>query len=590
MTVSQTTPVAPAAATVANPVYQVWQGLQGAVLCDADRVCGPNRFYARSPVAATVTPATVAPGVTTTTLSQTGPVSASLPAPPWMQSIGSQGVVQQPLPVAAAVGTSATPVVQTSSGVFIPSPSAASPIVASTTQTSSGVFVPSPANASIPISGDAHRRDRIAGGFNEPMAAIPVPATQPAFEKVPLAGAEGAKGRRGEGSAQPPFAPAAAAGEKKEARAGQGLEERQKKAIKEDEVLRLLLTALSCLDTLSGLCSGDHEKDAVRIGVKMVVDMEHVEGADAAERQKGHAAEATKWHHAGQMGLRTRQNMFASMVSSKTFPGKQFSAYAAVSSEFGKGAGRQYDPNENTVQLELKTVFVQECESAGCFPKIKKPAWFRQHLPKNDADITGFDSLTEEDQERVFGLKLIEKGRGRSGEPPGIAMRAAYQDGKRKPEPDTSEAKDGESSALSAQQKEAIETLKAELSKKSVAALGSMLQKNGLPKSGRKEELLERVAEAKALGVPPGASCFERPVCPTCDKAKLRFSRVSGDFICPGFFDDEAKRHKRCKGPSAEATLARGSDFLSSHLLPIFPSLQVRTRWQEMGMMGMMGA
>mmetsp|Transcript_121340 Transcript_121340/g.288283 ORF Transcript_121340/g.288283 Transcript_121340/m.288283 type:complete len:247 (+) Transcript_121340:50-790(+) len=200
MTVSQTTPAvaAPAAATVANPVYQVWQGLQGAVLCDADRVCGPNRFYARSPVAATVTPATVAPGVTTTTLSQTGPVSASLPAPPWMQSIGSQGVVQQPLPVAAAAGTSATPVVQTSSGVFIPSPSAASPIVASTMQTSSGVFVPSPANASIPISGVGRGNAMpVAAGsplVSPPMAAIPVPATQPAFEKV-LAGSE------------PPFAP-----------------------------------------------------------------------------------------------------------------------------------------------------------------------------------------------------------------------------------------------------------------------------------------------------------------------------------------------------------------------------------------------
>ena len=31
----------------------------------------------------------------------------------------------------------------------------------------------------------------------------------------------------------------------------------------------------------------------------MAVDMEGAAGADAAERQKGHAAEATKWHHAG---------------------------------------------------------------------------------------------------------------------------------------------------------------------------------------------------------------------------------------------------------------------------------------------------
>eukprot|EP00437_Effrenium_voratum_P034594 CAMPEP_0181474322 /NCGR_PEP_ID=MMETSP1110-20121109/40590_1 /TAXON_ID=174948 /ORGANISM="Symbiodinium sp., Strain CCMP421" /LENGTH=257 /DNA_ID=CAMNT_0023599487 /DNA_START=34 /DNA_END=807 /DNA_ORIENTATION=+ len=236
-------------------------------------------------------------------------------------------------------------------------------------------------------------------------------------------------------------------------------------------------------------CKEKIDKDAVRIGVKMAVDMEGAAGADAAERQKGHAAEATKWHH------------------------------------------------------------------AGCFPKIKKPAWFRQHLPENDEDITGFDSLRQEDQDRV--KEVLKTCRGED-----------VQDGKRKPDASDRPSKkakvaeegkareDAEASALSAQQREAIDTLKAELSKKSVAALGCMLHKNGLPKSGRKEELLERVAEAKALGVPP--------VCPTCDKAKLRFSRVSGDFSCPGFFDDEAKRHKRCKGPSAEAML-------------------VRTCWQEMG-------
>ena len=43
-------------------------------------------------------------------------------------------------------------------------------------------------------------------------------------------------------------------------------------------------------------CVTCKEKDAVRIGMKTVVDME---SASAAERAKGHAAESAKWHHEG---------------------------------------------------------------------------------------------------------------------------------------------------------------------------------------------------------------------------------------------------------------------------------------------------
>lgn len=41
-----------------------------------------------------------------------------------------------------------------------------------------------------------------------------------------------------------------------------------------------------------------------------------------------------------------------------------------------------------------------------------------------------------------------------------------------------------------------------------------------MARTGRKEELLERVAEAKALGVPP--------MCPLCEKRKLQFSKLTG--------------------------------------------------------------
>jgi len=227
-TVSQTAPAVVPATTmpaVVNPVYQVWQGLQGAVLCDADRVCGPNRYYARSPVAATVSP-TVAP-VTPVTVSGTGPVSTSLPAPPWMQSIGSQGIVQQPVPVVASTGT---PVMQTSSGVFVPSPSAATPVVSSQMPTS-GVFVPSPANASVQFT-QSMGRGNVVPATGSPVqsmpgpapvsisgtaAAIPVPPANPvaAVSSVP-AGAE------------PPFAATKSA--KPEGKTGAKSQKRSKKA------------------------------------------------------------------------------------------------------------------------------------------------------------------------------------------------------------------------------------------------------------------------------------------------------------------------------------------------------------------------
>ena len=90
---------------------------------------------------------------------------------------------------------------------------------------------------------------------------------------------------------------------------------------------------------------------------------------------------------------------------------------------------------------------------------------------------------------------------------------------------------------------------------------------------------------------------YLRPVCPACDKAKLRFSRVSGssaqprrawarpgparpseplsyrwiefpgDFICPGFFDDEAKRHKRCKAWHPPSGFRDGSQWLRVRVL-----------------------
>jgi len=193
----------------------------------------------------------------------------------------------------------------------------------------------------------------------------------------------------------------------------------------------------------------------------------------------------------------------------------------------------------------------------GCFPKIKRSAWFRQHLPEDAEAISGYETLKEEDQEKV---KMLVKACRNEEE----AEKTPAKGTKRKAEGETNKstkkskffAKEDGPSVLSADQQKAIESTKAELSKKSVAALGAMLAKNGLAKSGRKEDLLDRAAEAKALGVPP--------LCPLCEKSKLRFSKATGNYSCPGFFDEEAKHFKKCKGPGDDAELAR-------------------TTWQELG-------
>merc|ERR1712061_273575 len=93
----------------------------------------------------------------------------------------------------------------------------------------------------------------------------------------------------------------------------------------------------------------------------------------------------------------------------------------------------------------------------------------------------------------------------------------------------------------------AIAEAKAKLTSKNAAWLGAALAKNGLPKAGRKEELIDRVAENQVLGIPPK--------CTLCEKKVLNWSRTTGKFSCPGYFDDEAKSFKRCKGPAEGADL-----------------------------------
>jgi len=229
--------------------------------------------------------------------------------------------------------------------------------------------------------------------------------------------------------------------------------------------------------------------------------------------------------------------------------------------------------DKDLVRVGIKAVAPEGAEGAaahmgaswyhfGCFAKAKGQAWFKKHLTEEAADAaTGLDGLRPADREAVETLfkacrgevpvpaapvplendqvvtpaKGGKKRKGKAGE--------AADDGGEQP------AAKAAKTALSDAQAAAIEDAKAKLAGKNAAFLGAALTKNGLPKAGRKDELVERVAEMQVLGV--------TPTCPTCEKKKLLWNRETGKFSCPGYFDDEAKAFKRCKGPAEGAALER---------------------------------
>jgi len=205
----------------------------------------------------------------------------------------------------------------------------------------------------------------------------------------------------------------------------------------------------------------------------------------------------------------------------------------------------------------------------GCFPQAKGQVWFKRHLTSTAVEgILGLDALKSEDRAAV--AELFKACRGDApmpAVPNSVTGASAVVDNEtptkasRKRKQTCDVAADGMDGSvkvpkgvLTEEQAAAIVEAKTKLASKSAAFLSAALEKNGLPKTGRKDELLDRVAENSVLGVPP--------VCDVCEKRRLSWARSTGQFSCPGYFDDESKHFKRCKGPT-------GTE-------------QQRTPWQEM--------
>lgn len=221
---------------------------------------------------------------------------------------------------------------------------------------------------------------------------------------------------------------------------------------------------------------------------------------------------------------------------------------------------------KDTIRVGFKQDVPEDAEGAvahmgcawhhfGCFSTAKGAAWFKKHLlPEGDENVTGIDALKPEDRELV--LKLFKACRGEAPVPEARAVEgAAAQVGTTTPKGKKRKAAAEEGSVekrvktLTDEQLVLISQAKENLKGKNVAYLGAALSKNGLPKAGSKDLLLDRIAEAKVLGVPP--------TCPRCDKKKLTWSRETGKFSCPGYFDDESKSFKRCKGPEEGTAIER---------------------------------
>eukprot|EP00812_Abedinium_dasypus_P012152 NODE_5678_length_563_cov_230.612205.p3 GENE.NODE_5678_length_563_cov_230.612205~~NODE_5678_length_563_cov_230.612205.p3 ORF type:complete len:85 (+),score=28.35 NODE_5678_length_563_cov_230.612205:178-432(+) len=62
-----------------------------------------------------------------------------------------------------------------------------------------------------------------------------------------------------------------------------------------------------------------------------------------------------------------------------------------------------------------------------------------------------------------------------------------------------------------------------------MARMMAELAKNKQVKKGKKDELVQRIAEGRVLGA--------LPTCPKCTKSKVKWSRVGGIYSCPGAVD-----------------------------------------------------
>eukprot|EP01055_Gregarina_sp_Pseudo9_P002194 Gregarina_sp_Pseudo_9__2193@NODE_2537_length_963_cov_26_185065_g2329_i0_p1_GENE_NODE_2537_length_963_cov_26_185065_g2329_i0NODE_2537_length_963_cov_26_185065_g2329_i0_p1_ORF_typecomplete_len277_score69_53zfPARP/PF00645_18/1_5e15zfPARP/PF00645_18/3_1e03PADR1/PF08063_12/4_9e03PADR1/PF08063_12/7_2e02PADR1/PF08063_12/3_6e15SAP/PF02037_27/0_0032TF_Zn_Ribbon/PF08271_12/1_2e03TF_Zn_Ribbon/PF08271_12/0_0044DUF3138/PF11336_8/0_37zfACC/PF17848_1/2_8zfACC/PF17848_1/3e02Zn_Tnp_IS1595/PF12760_7/27Zn_Tnp_IS15 len=186
-----------------------------------------------------------------------------------------------------------------------------------------------------------------------------------------------------------------------------------------------------------------------------------------------------------------------------------------------------------------------------CVRNFRKQAvWWKTNTPEVD-DFEGVSGLGEDVTESLRAMleslrdgTAPSEGRGTkrpASEQESTAAEESPKKAKKTAEPVASSA-DYQCPTLTEEQNEEIRKNINTLKLKTKTQLTAMLKENDQKTSGRKDELVERCAEGIVLG--------RLPICPSCDKAKLAFNRETGEYSCPGSFDNGS--FQKCSFKSSE--------------------------------------
>mmetsp|Transcript_64500 Transcript_64500/g.181456 ORF Transcript_64500/g.181456 Transcript_64500/m.181456 type:complete len:283 (+) Transcript_64500:159-1007(+) len=186
-----------------------------------------------------------------------------------------------------------------------------------------------------------------------------------------------------------------------------------------------------------------------------------------------------------------------------------------------------------------------------CFPRMKGASWMAKNLPADPAALNGFGAIKKADQKRISSVWKALLGAG-GGAPASAAAASGKKRKAGEAAPAGAATRSGKDAAgaaklarltsvqgvLTAKVFGKVQKLEQQLQASTAAQLQAELARNSQVRSGKKEELVQRVAEGRALGALPG--------CPKCERGQIHWSRIGGWYSCPGYFDGDAGVQKRC--------------------------------------------
>eukprot|EP01053_Blabericola_migrator_P001940 Blabericola_migrator_1__1939@NODE_1528_length_4336_cov_126_766222_g1004_i0_p3_GENE_NODE_1528_length_4336_cov_126_766222_g1004_i0NODE_1528_length_4336_cov_126_766222_g1004_i0_p3_ORF_typecomplete_len264_score67_33zfPARP/PF00645_18/1_8e16zfPARP/PF00645_18/2_5e03PADR1/PF08063_12/6_4e03PADR1/PF08063_12/2_7e14SAP/PF02037_27/0_0012BUD22/PF09073_10/0_003TF_Zn_Ribbon/PF08271_12/1_8e03TF_Zn_Ribbon/PF08271_12/0_061Zn_Tnp_IS1595/PF12760_7/47Zn_Tnp_IS1595/PF12760_7/0_73Uteroglobin/PF01099_17/2_5e03Uteroglobi len=177
-----------------------------------------------------------------------------------------------------------------------------------------------------------------------------------------------------------------------------------------------------------------------------------------------------------------------------------------------------------------------------CVKNFRKQSnWWKTKTPEID-EFDGLDALDDTASEDLANMLEALRGEGVSRKRVSAEGEGDGSDEEASPSPSPAESpkkqrrtvpeptEDYNCPTLSEEQNEEIRQHINTLKTKTKAQLVTMLKENEQKTSGKKDELIERCAEGMVLG--------GLPICPTCEKAKVAFNKNTGEYHCPGSFDN----------------------------------------------------